>query len=411
MEAEKADLRQTGLSIKKTWQQLVEDWVQPERDFDKRLFGPEKGYATFWGLEDRAFTKTIEDITRFSTRLSAVEWPFNLDNSVDQTLQETAPGPVSGKKGTLFSEKSVETKNRVFQKPEQAFQSNKWNLDTSKPNETRSVSKEPKSLIEESVNPHQNLPQRLNGESENPGVVQGEMAEKSVLKNRFEESNQSPDEWFSGKNMVKPAEISYSTPIVEELEAKAGEPHSIPTEQNVKQHSLQLPDNQGGISKSLHKSFSGNEEINIKSDTLYSIPTETEPEAQNLGSTAFLPQVKNLQNLGSWLSENFLEEPVHHESVDKGTSSVSPLKIAGLEKEWVASDFFETESWENSPVGFFHPNDISPAPPPLISKQDPGIFESPFNLPGNSPNRPDAEDIIQELTEQLNREFKRFYGP
>ena len=405
---EKADLRQTGLSIKKSWQQFVADWVQPEWKVAKRLFDFEDSYSSLLGSENQPFSSTIDEITRFSDRLTFFEWPFDFDAAVSQPFPESISEQIQGRKRNFSSRIKEDSRNSVLPGQKHGPITNEVSRNYPALAEPAALSIIPPGIQEERESLQPIIQENKQNEIELPGARQKAEAGKPFADARLRETSHADTEWFEGKHFGSVAVKNFSIPDEGQTINKK-EQWSILPREPMAGYPLELNDGNDKPNLSWNVPIPGNTDNPSTTNSHFLMPSETESPGLNAENPAFLPPVKNLQNLGLWLKENFPEEPLPREMGEKGTSTIHPVQINGFENDLSVSGLLDAESWENSPNEFFNHNNISPESSNRV--KNPYLsFDSPPDFMGEQTSKPDPEVFLQELTEHLNREFKRFYG-
>jgi len=425
MEPEKADLRQTGLFIKNNWQQFMSAWVQPELAINERLFALNSGKSGVFGFEEIPFKKSISEVLDFSEKLCFVGWPFELNTAVQQSHPESSPETISGRRPSFFSQQKRSTGRPV----EDASIKGPFPPDPggefSKPAEQRNGAIEP-----QGNNDERSVPVRT------PEFDFKHENDKEGAEARIKTKNPSPqggggmqelagNESFSGNDFAgrdensEPGEKGQNG--YQDLGMLAG-------------NAMKNTDRQDG---SKMKTFIANPEHtnpetpNYSNNKVISEPVFEHPEpleikskpafqpvfGQHVAETeiiseepALLPSVKTFQSLGSWLQQNATGELSGNKIIEKKPPAALSGFSAGKSREENHPVIFETYPEANNHIDLSHSEDLSQLRYP-DTKPVSGFFDNPFPFPGEISDMHDAEDLIRELTEQLNREFKRFYGP
>jgi len=425
MEPEKATLRQTGLSIKNSWQQFMSVWVQPELDTNERLFALNSGKSGVFGFEEMPFQKSMDELLNFSEKLCFVGWPFELDATVQQSQPENGPETNSGRRKSFLSQQKRATGRPVEEGLTEGSFPPEPNGEVFKPGEKGNPAIETRGNSEERLEP-----------GRNPGTDQQVENEKAVSGPQVKTNNPSPQTGSGMKGKADPESFPGN-----DFDGPGGISEPGEREQNVYQgpgkfaaNAMKNTDWQESSSRSTsiqNSEHSSPETPNYSNKKEFSEPVFGYPEPSEIKSNlpfqpvyeqyaadteliseepSQLPTVKTLKSLGSWLQQNAIGELSRTEIIEnKPPSAISDFN-AGNNREDNHPSISETNPEEYNPIEFSHFNEHYDAPqnsPKPVSE----IFENIFPFPGEISNTPDSDDLIRELTEQLNREFKRFYGP
>lgn len=429
MEPEKATLRQTGLSIKNSWQQFMSAWVQPELDINQRLFALNSGKSGVFGFEEKPFQKFMDEVLGFSEKLCFVEWPFELDAAVQLSKPESSPETISGKRQSFLPPQKGQTGKQFGDKPVDPPLPNKPNLEFSKSNEKESGVFEPGTTGERQFHSQQNGEQNFWRAIEEPlGEINTGNGKNPVIS-----SGKSPSEvhgssfagTLAGKSITRPGVQTDSNQKEPNWDHDAGMLHGNGVQNRDSSENSKMKAGNRNPEQVDGLTFN-NPTVNLPNDPVF--PNPTHPAIKNSNdSQAFyqpkaangkfieedreiLPTVKTFQSLGSWLTQNPSGELSDIEIIEKKPpASLPPINLFNSREE-NQPVIFETYPEADNHIDLSRFDDHSLVRHPNI-KPVSGIFENPFHFPGETSNMPDAEDLIRELTEHLNREFKRFYGP